>query len=86
LLVHQKEESDSLLKRQEAIIEQLHSALEAINLEITFQQKKFEDEIRRLSDEAKTEQEGLRGRLIEVESEKQALHLQLEDLSQRVAA
>lgn len=35
LLVHQKEESDGLMKRQEVVIEQLHSALTEMNEVIT---------------------------------------------------
>ena len=31
LLVHQKEEGDALMKRQEIVIEQLHSALAEMN-------------------------------------------------------
>jgi len=84
LLVHQKESSDSLLARQEAIIDQLHSALESINKEISSQQQRFEEEMRRMSDEARVEVEGLRGRLTQTETEKSTLQLTLEDLSARV--
>jgi len=86
LLVHQKEESDGLLKRQEVVIEQLHSALTEMNEVINSQEKRFDEEIRRISAEATQEVENLRAQLGDAQREKNELSGQLVDFTARLEA
>ena len=86
LLVHQKEESDALLKREGIVIEQLHTALTEMNEFINSQKKQFDEEIRRLSAEATQDVENLRAQLGEAQREKNELSGQLVDLTARLEA